>query len=136
MDGLKITQQSRTRSHAGAVVRFFSMIAAAFCARAADSPTLPDIYGRLPTLEDVILSPDGSKLAYVKTLGERRELMIVRVTHPLALGAAQVGDAKLRGIEWMDDERTFNVLSGSPAVPDVGGLATLFVPGLYVGDQT
>lgn len=182
MDGLKITQQSRTRSPAGAVVWFFSMIAAASCARAADSPTLPDVYGRLPTLEDVILSPDGSKLAYVRTLGERREIMVVRVTHPLSLGAAQVGDAKLRRIEWMDDDhllitisstslppfgfigsqqewfqlvtydvvkaklaglafdvddaRTFNVLSGSPAVRDVGGLATLFVPGLYVADRT
>jgi dipeptidyl aminopeptidase/acylaminoacyl peptidase len=34
------------------------------------------------------------------------------------------------------DERTFNVVEGSPTLRDVGGATTLFVPGIYVEGQT
>jgi dipeptidyl aminopeptidase/acylaminoacyl peptidase len=182
MGSLNITQQSRSRRRLSAATWILGLIAAVSCARADDSRTPPDVYGHLPALEDVILSPDGSKLAYVKTIGDRRELMIVRVVQPVSLGGAHVGDTKLRGIGWMDDnnlmitisstglpplgfngpqqewyqlvtydvakgklagvafdvrdERTFNVLWGAPAVRDVGGMTTLFVPGLYVSQQT
>jgi dipeptidyl aminopeptidase/acylaminoacyl peptidase len=177
MDGLNITQL-RTRSHLSAVAWIFALITAVPYARADDSRPPPGLYGRLPFLEDVILSPDGAKIAFVRTLGDQRDLVIAGFGQSRALGGARVGDTKLRGIRWMDDsnllittsttelpplgfigaerewfqlvtynvatkklaglafdvsgERTFNVLSGTPAVRDVGGMTTLFVPGLYV----
>ena len=157
------------------------MMAAASSAKADALRTPLDVYGRLPLLEDVILSPDGSKLAFVKTIGDERFLLIVRAGEPAALGGARVGDAKLRGLRWMDDdnllittsstslppfgftgaqrewyqvatynvatkklagvdfdihdERTFNVVIGTPAVREIGGTTALFVPGLYVSPR-
>ena len=35
------------------------------------------VYGRLPSLEDVALSPDGARIAFVKTTEDRRLLTIV-----------------------------------------------------------
>jgi dipeptidyl aminopeptidase/acylaminoacyl peptidase len=156
-------------------------MAAASSAKADASRTPLDVYGRLPLLEDVILSPDGSKLAFVKTIGDERFLLIVRAGEPAALGGARVGDTKLRGLRWMDDdnllittsstslppfgftgaqrewyqlatynvatkklagmdfgirdERTFNVVIGTPAIREVGGTTALFVPGLYVSPR-
>jgi dipeptidyl aminopeptidase/acylaminoacyl peptidase len=179
----EMTQKPRTRSQLSDAAWAFTLIVIAAVSHAStdESRTLPEVYGRLPTLEDVVLSPDGSKLAYVKTFGDRRELMIVRVVQPLALGGAHVGDTKLRGIRWMDDdnllitisstglpplgftgavqewyqlatydvanrklaglafdvpdERTFNVVIGTPSVRNVGGMTILFVPGLYVAPE-
>jgi dienelactone hydrolase len=148
----------------------------------ADAEGSIEVYGHLPTLEDLALSPDGTRLAFVKTSGDERNLYLKPLTGTKALGAAHVGDAKLRGIGWMDNdnlllevsstslpplgfsgpqhewfqlgtfnvpkqkitsmsfevrgERTFNVVSGSPMLRDVGGATTLFVPGLYVADRT
>ncbi len=33
-------------------------------------------YGELPAFEDVALSPDGSRLAYVGTLGDTRHVLV------------------------------------------------------------
>jgi hypothetical protein len=38
----------------------------------AASPQLLEAYGRLPSLEDVALSPDGTKLAFVRTTEDSR----------------------------------------------------------------
>ena len=178
---MNMTQQSRTRVHLSAVAWTFGLIAAVSYASADNSRTAPDVYGRLPLLEDVILSPDGAKIAFVKTLGDQRNLLIVEVGQPKALGGARAGNSKLRQILWMDDdnllittsttgpppfgfigaerewyqlvtynvgtkklagldfivggERTFNVVTGTPAVREIGGMTTLFVPGLYVSPQ-
>jgi len=32
----------------------------------------PEVYGRLPTLEDVRLSPEGTRIAFVRTEGDTR----------------------------------------------------------------
>ncbi len=151
-------------------------------AHGGEPQTPLEVYGRLPTLEDLSLSPDGTELAYVRTVGDQRNLVVHRLSESQALGAVHVGDAKLRGIEWMDNdhlllmvsstslppfgfsgpqrewydlitfdvsrrklsglymqvsgERTFNVVTGEPMIRDVDGTSTLFVPGLYVTDQT
>jgi dipeptidyl aminopeptidase/acylaminoacyl peptidase len=182
MDGLNTTQRSRIRLHLGAGAWIFGLIAAIPFAKADVSRTPLDAYGRLPTLEDVVLSPDGSKLAFIKTIGDQRDLLIVQIGQSAALGGAHVGDVKLRRIRWMDDdnllittsstslppigftgaerewyqlvtynvatkkllgvnfdirdERTFNVVTGTPAVREVGGATSLFVPGLYVTNRT
>jgi acetyl esterase/lipase len=156
--------------------------ASCMCAQAADAGAPLEVYGHLPTLEDMALSPDGTKVVFVKTSGDDRNLYIKPLTENKALGAAHVGDTKLRDIEWMDNdnlffelsstggpplgfegsrnewrqlvtfnvpkqklvgmsfevkgERTFNVITGSPMLRDVGGAIKLFVPGFYVTDQT
>lgn len=147
----------------------------------AREPSAPlAAYGRLPTLEDVSLSPDGTRLAYVKTKDDTRALYIVELSGKF-LGGVRVGTTKLRRVFWQDNdrvlavvsstgpppfgfsgetrewyqvvrytisknslqpiefdvggERTFNVLTGRPAVREVGGKNVLFLPGYYVGSR-
>jgi dipeptidyl aminopeptidase/acylaminoacyl peptidase len=61
------------------------------------------VYGRLPNLEDVALSPDGSRIAFVKTTQNTRLIEIVSLADRKLLGGLRVGEEKLRGIYWADD---------------------------------
>src|SRR5262249_31173728 len=58
-------------------------------------------YGALPTLEDVIISPDGTRLAYV---GENKDgrFLIVQTVQGQLLGAARINDIKIRAVQWAD----------------------------------
>jgi hypothetical protein len=48
-----------------------------------------------------------------------------------------IPNKKMMGLEFNISElRTFNVVSGTPAVREVDGMTMLFVPGLYVTDKT
>ena len=68
-------------------------------ARVAEAEAPIEVYGHLPTLEDLALSPDGTKLVLVRTSEDERNLYIKPLTENKVLGAAHVGDAKLRSIE-------------------------------------
>lgn len=63
-----------------------------------------EVYGRLPTLEDVALSPDGSRLAFVRTMGDKRTIVIVSLTEGRGINTIHMGDYKLRSITWADSE--------------------------------
>src|SRR4029077_9978277 len=112
-DGRLNMTQSGIRSHLSACAWIFGSIAAISLAKADVSRTSPDVYGRLPALEDVILSPDGSKIAFIKTIGDQRDLLIVQMGESVARGGAHVGDVKLRGIEWMDDDNLLITVSST-----------------------
>jgi len=64
-----------------------------------------ETYGRLPALENVALSPDGTKLAFVRTFEDSRILAVVQVSPSRVLGGAKLGETKLRQIEWADNDR-------------------------------
>jgi dipeptidyl aminopeptidase/acylaminoacyl peptidase len=75
-------------------------LAAASCARAA----VPlEAYGRLPHLEDISLSPDGTRVAFVRTDGDERVLNIMALATGQVVARLRAGDQKLRFIEWADD---------------------------------
>jgi dipeptidyl aminopeptidase/acylaminoacyl peptidase len=62
-----------------------------------------EVYGRLPTLEAVALSPDGSRLAYVRTEGNVRVVAMVSLPAREPLGAIKLGAERLRTIQWADN---------------------------------
>lgn len=74
-------------------------------------------FGRLPTLEDVAISPDGLKLAFVRTNGESRNLLVLPLSKLEFIGGVRVGDAKLRDVAWIDDDNIIATLSGTSAPP-------------------
>jgi dienelactone hydrolase len=83
-----------------AVILVPAMLAFIQPARAASLET----YGRLPTLEDVALSPDGSKLAFVRTHENERVLAIAQLSPSKVLSATKVGEVKLRELQWADND--------------------------------
>ncbi len=63
-----------------------------------------EVYGRLPQLEDVALSPDGTKIAFVHTNEDSRLVAVVSLANHKPVGVLKVGEEKLRSIEWADDD--------------------------------
>jgi hypothetical protein len=76
------------------------LLAAAPCAHAAVSL---EVYGRLPRLEHIALSPDGTRVAFVRTDGDERVLAIMALATGQVVARLRAGNEKLRGIEWADD---------------------------------
>jgi len=82
-----------------------AMAAAAFAvvllcpgfAVAADAIPL-EAFGRLPSLETVVISPDGTKIAFVRTRADSRSLVVAPLNKPEALGGVRIGDTKLRHV--------------------------------------
>lgn len=71
---------------------------------AAQAPsTVPlEVYGRLPDIEDVALSPSGRRVALVKVIGEERRLLVLDLGGQMMVNAP-VGDVKIAGVWWADD---------------------------------
>ena len=74
----------------------------AACASAAPANVPPlSVYGRLPNIERIEISPDGSKLAIAVTDGEKR-MLVIRESKDggKVVSALNVGDTKLRNVQW------------------------------------
>jgi Lipoprotein LpqB beta-propeller domain len=70
-----------------------------------------EVYGRLPRLENVALSPDGSRIAFVKTVENTRTVAVAALGAHQMLGGLRVGDQKLRQISWADNDHLLIVTS-------------------------
>ena len=79
------------------------------------------VYGALPTVEDVALSPDGSRIAYVRTDGNARLVFVATVVDQKLVRYARVGEEKLRSVDWADDD---NVLITTSVTTKVFGFMT------------
>ncbi len=86
------------------------MSAVFLLARAAWAAPL-EVYGRLPHLEDFALSPDGARIAFVKTEGNTRIADVYSIAGHTMLRGMRVGDEKLRYIRWADNDRLMIVTS-------------------------
>ena len=73
---------------------------ASVSARAGSVPL--EVYGRLPALEDVALSPDGSRLAFVRTVQNTRVVAVISLADHKQLGGLRL-EEKLRSLVWADD---------------------------------
>ncbi|MGP8035064.1 MAG: alpha/beta fold hydrolase [Steroidobacteraceae bacterium] len=78
-------------------------LAALASIRPAGAAVPLEAYGRLPHFEHISLSPDGTRVAVVRTEGEQRVLAITDLATGRLLAKVGAGDEKLRGIEWADD---------------------------------
>ena len=70
-----------------------------------------EIYGRLPGLEEMALSADASKLAFVKQTNDARFLAVVSLPDGKLIGGAPLGEVKLRSLDWADDHHLLIVTS-------------------------
>ena len=78
--------------------RFFCVWIALLAAPALAAAGV-DAYGRLPSIEQAALSPDGTRIAFVKTTQDWRVLAIVDVNEKKFVGGVRLGDVKLRSVD-------------------------------------
>jgi dipeptidyl aminopeptidase/acylaminoacyl peptidase len=83
-----------------------------------------EAYGRLPTLESVQVSPDGSALAFIATVGDERRIIVKSLSGPV-LAQAVVNFNKIRDLQWADQDHLIVIASSTGAIQDVS----------YVGEQ-
>jgi dipeptidyl aminopeptidase/acylaminoacyl peptidase len=74
-------------------------------------------YGRLPALENVVISPSGTYIALVKTVNEERILYLLSLKGDEPKIACRIGKAKLRDIVWADDDHILMEVSTTSAPP-------------------
>jgi dipeptidyl aminopeptidase/acylaminoacyl peptidase len=82
---------------------------AAGSARAAGPPPLED-YGKLPAAEQMTLSPDGQKVAFLGYADGKRIIVISKLGGA-QLAAFNAGDQKVREIDWLDDVHVLVLVS-------------------------
>ena len=99
------------------------VMAAAVCAGAASAEVPPlSVYGRLPNVEQIEISPDGAKLAIAVTDGENRMLTIREAAESGKLiTAMKFGENKLRGVQWAGPEHVLVTTSSTAEVYGVAG---------------
>jgi dipeptidyl aminopeptidase/acylaminoacyl peptidase len=99
----------------------FAAVLSFVCLGTAEAAPL-EAYGQLPTLDQVTLSPDGSKLAYVSmdTKGTRY-LVVQPATGGNAISVVKTGDAKIRDLRWVDESNLIILSSVTTHARDVMG---------------
>jgi dipeptidyl aminopeptidase/acylaminoacyl peptidase len=76
-----------------------------------------EVYGRLPHYENVVLSPDGSRVAFIRTDANARTVVALELASGKSLGQLRAGDQKLRGIRWADNDRLM-IFTSVTAIPN------------------
>jgi esterase/lipase len=87
------------------------------------------VYGSLPSVEDVALSSDGSRVAYVRTEGDTRIIVVATVADRKMIRWVRVGEEKLRRIGWADDDNI--VLTTSVTTTNFGFKQEWFMLRIY-----
>jgi dipeptidyl aminopeptidase/acylaminoacyl peptidase len=88
---------------------------AALWAHAACAAPL-EVYGKLPTIETLALSPDGENIALISTSGEARRIIVTHLADRKPLVVAEVGAAKLRAVQWAGNEHVI-ITNSVTAIP-------------------
>ncbi len=94
------------------------MLAVALCAallasRAVLSAPAIEVYGKLPQVELMRLSPSGTLVALIGVVGDKRTLQIVALDGNRTLKAIAVGDNKVRDVRWAGDDHVLVMISAT-----------------------
>ncbi|UAL11813.1 alpha/beta hydrolase family protein [Caulobacter segnis] len=98
--------------------RMFAAAAMALALSAAVASAAPlEAYGRLPAIESVEISPDGSAIALIATVNDQRHI-IVRTLAGQVAASATIGFNKVRAVKWADSEHVLIEVSTTAAIED------------------
>src|SRR6202050_3771837 len=78
-----------------------------------------EAYGRLPSIDNVSLSPDGAQIAFVQTVGDKRLLKVMSVRDGKLAGGVDLDGQRMRRLEWADNKNLLITTSYSGAPPMV-----------------
>lgn len=78
-----------------------------------------EVYGKLPAVEDVAISPDGARLALIQTDGEKRTIRIENLAQHKMERLLAAGDAKLRGLMWVGPDHLVVLRSATAPIAKV-----------------
>lgn len=114
------------------------LLALAFAGVCLSAPALAAplaAYGGLPSIETMDISPDGSSLAVIVSDGEQRSL-VIRPSAGGPVKAFSVGDAKVRGLDWVGAEHLVITTSQTATVMDLTGPKREYLMGFSLDLKT
>ena len=94
--------------------------AALLCGAPVRAATL-EAYGGYPTIDNVMISPAGDKIAFAEGEAGKRGVFVHMLDDGKLIGGLNLGDAKLRAIMWADDEHIVVTTSQAGRAIDVEG---------------
>lgn len=80
-----------------------------------------DAFGRLPSVQNLALSADGTRLAYTLDVGDGRYVSVYSLSEQRPLLAYRLGDVKLRDIRWADADRLLLYTSATASIMELSG---------------
>jgi dipeptidyl aminopeptidase/acylaminoacyl peptidase len=87
-------------------------------APAADPAATLSVYGQLPFMETVALSPDGTRFAFSTNIANDETAVVVTSIPDLhQVTAVRAGEQKIRRISWADDDNLFIESSATTMIP-------------------
>jgi len=95
------------------MARWLFLLAATLVLAAAEARAAPplDVYGKLPGIEDVAMSPSGDCYAMIALVGDSRKLLVF--SGGAVIAAAEVGKAKVREIWWAGEDHVLVEISAT-----------------------
>lgn len=94
--------------------------AAAVATAREGAPPPIEAFGALPALDQVAISPNGQMIAFVGTIGGKRVLGVRSLTGQ-TLGGVDLGGAKVRDVQWGDDDHVLITTSSTTTVGHLRG---------------
>lgn len=94
-------------------------LACAFAAQ-ADPPPL-SAYGRLPTIADAAISPDGAHMAFIVTDGEKRNIVIQQTSDLKVMDFLQAGATRVRSVQWAGPYHVIVTITATTLVEGLTG---------------
>jgi len=114
-------------------MKFAFWLAGAALATIFGAPCLAaplEAYAKLPTIEQVAISADGSMLAVAATDGEQRGVLVENAADQKVLAAIKFGDTRLRNIKWVGSNHILITIAVHGALDD-NGSSTVILGGGY-----
>nr|WP_295106688.1 S9 family peptidase [uncultured Caulobacter sp.] len=77
-----------------------------------------EAYGRLPTINSVDVSPDGSALALIVTVNDESQVIVKSLAGPV-LASTKIGFRKVRSVQWADGDHIVIEVSNTAVIDGV-----------------
>lgn len=84
----------------------------------AETPSL-EAYGALPAIDYIALSPSGGLIARIVVVNEARALAVTRMDTGEHVFAASIGEAKVRDLSWIGEQRVLIVTSETQSIHEL-----------------
>jgi len=95
-------------------MRFAIIMAAAMAFTAGSARAAPlEAYGKLPAMEDIAISPDGTKIAFAQVVGGRQAVVIDQLNPAAVVAEVPPTEQKVRALKWADNSHLLVVKSYS-----------------------
>jgi len=88
------------------------LLAPVLLAAAVASSSAPlEVYGQLPSIEQVSLSPNGTRMASIRANAGERVIEILSLTDYKVLATLRIGEAKVRSVDFANEDNVLIVTS-------------------------